>query len=198
MTQVKATVSGSFTRHLTEIQHAVAELKARGVKVLSPEQPTIVGAVDGFLFVASDRHRSVRLVQDRHLASIADSDFLWLENPDGYVGQSAALELGFAVASGIPVYSSTLPEDLTMRQYVTQVSGLPSAVLMAERDATRDDVRHLSLLVDPIAATESALARLSTLRELLTSSNNKASSANLEVAVHHERDELVRSLGFCP
>src|SRR5687768_12920109 len=112
MRQMRATVSGSFTRHINDVQRAVAELKRFGVRVLSPEQPTIVDALDGFVFVASDRHRSIRLVQDRHLASIASADFLWLETPDGYVGQSAALELGFALASGVPVYSTALPQDL--------------------------------------------------------------------------------------
>src|SRR5207237_338103 len=96
MRQIRVTVSGSFSRHLDDIQRAVAELNRLGVRVLSPAQPTIVDALDGFVFVASDRHRSVRLVQDRHLASITNSDFLWLECADGYVGQSAALELGFA------------------------------------------------------------------------------------------------------
>ena len=107
MRKIKATVSGSFQRHLDYIQHAVDELKAQGVRVLSPEEPVIVDSLDGFVFVASDRHRSVRLVQDRHLASIADSDFLWLETSDGYVGQSAAFELGFAAATGVPTYSDT-------------------------------------------------------------------------------------------
>src|SRR5437660_1531589 len=132
MRRIRVTVSGSFTRHLDRIQNVVAEFKARGVTVLSPEQPFIVDALDGFMFVASDRHRSVKLVQDRHLASIADSDFLWLEADDGYVGQSAALELGFAIGVGVPVYSLSIPADLTMRQYVRRVPNLAAAISLAE------------------------------------------------------------------
>jgi hypothetical protein len=194
MSTIKATVSGSFTRHLAEIQRSVAELKARGVRVLSPEQPTIVDALDGFLFVASDRHRSVKLVQDRHLASIANSDFLWLENPDGYVGQSAALELGFALASGIPVFSNSLPNDLTMRQYVTVVPNLASAISRTSRDLPITDALPISLLVDPNTATDSAARSVEKLRELLTTGNNKKSSTALHKSVRHEQDQLVRSL----
>jgi hypothetical protein len=196
MIKITATVSGSFTRHLSEIQRAVTELKAHGVRVLSPEQPTIVEEVRGFVFVASDRHRSVKLVQDRHLASIANSDFLWLENPDGHVGQSAALELGFAIASGIPVYSNSLPDDLTMRQYVTEVPNLASAVLIASRCATNNDIKPMSLLVDPVTAARSAAISVEKLRVLLTTSNDKKSSEDLQSAVRHEQDLLIRSLAL--
>jgi hypothetical protein len=196
MNQIKVTVSGSFTRHLVEIQRAVAELKARGVQVLSPEQPTIVDAVDGFIFVASDRHRSVKLVQDRHLASIACSDFLWLENPDGHVGQSAALEIGFAIARGIPVYSTSLPNDLTMRQYVSEVANMESAVSLASPSTPRDGRHRESLLVDPVAATYSAALSVERLRLLLTTSKSANLSGNLPADVRREQDHLVQLLAL--
>src|SRR6476661_7289410 len=105
MPELSTTVSGSFHRHLDEIANAVHAFRAQGVKVLSPSNPEVVDRIGEFLFVASDRHRSVRLVQDRHLASLCHSNFLWLICPDGYVGQSASLEVGFAIARGLPIYS---------------------------------------------------------------------------------------------
>ena len=66
------------------IERDVGELRDAGVIVLSPSDPRVVDERNGFLFVASDRVRSVRLVQDRHLASIRESDMLWLVCPDGY------------------------------------------------------------------------------------------------------------------
>src|SRR6267142_2696880 len=113
-----ATVSGSFHRHMTAISTSVYDLAGFGVRVLSLADPRIVDTRGDFLFVASDRVRSVRLVQDRHLECIRCSDFLWLVAPDGYVGQSASMELGFAAAHRIPVVGLTLPTDLTLRQYV--------------------------------------------------------------------------------
>jgi hypothetical protein len=194
MSQLRATVSGSFTRHLAEVQHAVAELKQRGVRVLSPEQPTIVDAVDGFLFVASDNHRSVKLVQDRHLASIAASDFLWLENSDGHVGQSAALELGFAVAMGIPVYGTSLPNDLTMRQYVRQVPDIAAAISLATERSITANENGPSLLLDPVAATADAALGVTRIRHLLTRHSNATSSANLHKLVSTETKRVVRAL----
>lgn len=123
-----ATVSGSFHRHMGAIGEAVAELRDLGVRVLSPADPRVVGEDGDFLFVASDRVLVPKVVQDRHLRSIASSDFLWLVTPDGYVGSSAAMELGFAVGVGVPVRATHAPEDLTLRQHVRVFSTMRDAV----------------------------------------------------------------------
>lgn len=47
---------------------------------------------------------------------------MWLHVPDGYVGISAALEMGHARALGIPVFAATPPKDQTLGAYVTLVS----------------------------------------------------------------------------
>src|SRR5271155_1407285 len=121
---LKATVSGSFRRHMTAIYQAVEELAERGVDVLSPADPRIVDQIGEFVFVASDKVRSIKMVQDRHLECIRASDFLWLVAPDGYVGQSASMEIGFAVAQSIPVLSVDQVTDLTLRRYVNRVESL--------------------------------------------------------------------------
>ncbi|MBX3024677.1 hypothetical protein KF840_07190 [bacterium] len=161
---ITATVSGSFHRHLHAIESAVLELTALGVRVLSPADPRIVGANGEFLFVASDRVRSVRLVQDRHLQAIEASGFLWLVDPDGYVGQSASLEIGFAIARGIPVLSTTLPSDLTLRQYVHQVSSARAALSIGRVASPTYRRQPNGFLIDPHASIEQAhesLERLS-------------------------------------
>src|ERR1017187_6013089 len=101
-----AAVSGSFHRHMGAITSAVRELASLSVRVLSPADPRVVAQQGEFLFVASDRVRSVRLVQDRHLESIRAADFLWLVCPDGYLGQSASMEVGFAAAAGVPIFTT--------------------------------------------------------------------------------------------
>src|ERR1700752_3168157 len=100
------------------ITTAVHELASLSIRVLSPADPRVVAAEGEFLFVASDRVRSVRLVQDRHLESFRAANFLWLVCPDGYVGQSASREVGFAAAIGVPIFTTHAPGDLTLREYV--------------------------------------------------------------------------------
>jgi hypothetical protein len=158
-----ATVSGSFHRHLHAISTAVQELADQGVKVLSPADPRIVDSFGEFLFVASDRVRSVRLVQDRHVESIRSSDFLWLVAPDGYVGQSAAMELGFAVANAVPIVGLTLPADLTLRQYVHHVDSL-QVYLQSTRPRGQATERFL---IDPHASIETAHSVLERIDRLL-------------------------------
>ncbi len=158
---LKATVSGSFHRHMRPIYETVGELTALGVKVLSPADPRVVDFIGEFLFVASDRVRSVKLVEDRHLHSIAQSDFVWLVAPDGYVGQSASLELGFSLAAGVPIYSDRAPTDLTVKQYVRVVENLQDCVSRAKQRESRRS--HSNFLVDPTAAVEAAHERLDTL-----------------------------------
>jgi nucleoside 2-deoxyribosyltransferase len=118
------TISGSFSRHAVQIDEAIRECRDLGFEVLSPTDMRIVGAEGAFLFVASDPVRSVREVQDKHLRAIAHSDFLWLVDPDGYVGVSAALEIGFACAQGVPVLSTRAPDDPGLKDKVTVIDSL--------------------------------------------------------------------------
>jgi hypothetical protein len=173
---LSVTVSGSFHRFMLEIEQAVQEFTARDVRVLSPAYPKVVDHLGDFLFVASDRVRSIRLVQDRHLASITQSDFVWLVSPDGYVGQSAAMELGFAVARGVPVLSTALPTDLTLRRYVTKVASIDLAIAGHTPQLAEPASEH-SLLVDPGAAIQSAHVELQQIESLFSSRPNSISDA---------------------
>lgn len=125
---LKTTVSGSFHRHMPAIVEAVNAFRDAGVVVLSPADPRIVDFQGEFLFVASDRLRSIRLVEDRHLECIRASDFIWLVAPDGYVGPSAALEIGFAVSAGTPIYCSGNISDISLKEYVSPAESPIDAV----------------------------------------------------------------------
>ncbi len=151
---LNATVSGSFHRHMGAITTAVHELAALSIRVLSPADPRIVAQQGEFLFVASDPVRSVRLVQDRHLESIRAADFLWLVCPDGYVGQSASMEIGYAAAVGVPIFATQTPCDLTLRQYVKVVPTLAEAVNMINSRLRQSYPE--GILIDPRASVEQA------------------------------------------
>jgi hypothetical protein len=176
-----ATVSGSFHRHMEAITRAVHELAALSVRVLSPADPRIVAFQGEFLFVASDPVRSVRLVQDRHLESIRAANFLWLVCPDGYVGQSASMEVGYAVRDGVPIFTMHAPDDLTLRQYVKVVPSLAEAVRMSSVEPQRR--RIPGILIDPRASVEKAHYILDRIANSLTRSNGFENPAGL---VHSE------------
>ena len=143
-----ATVSGSFRQAMSEIQDAVYTLTDAGVPVLSPADPRVVDNFGDFLFVASDRLRTIRTVQSRHLAAIANSNFVWLVSPAGYVGISASMEIGFAAAHGVPVYADTPPMDLTIRQYVTIVGSIREAIAREKARMKSDEYTPKATVAD--------------------------------------------------
>ena len=151
-------VSGSFHRHMERITAAVHEFAALSVRVLSPADPRVVANKGEFLFVASDPVRSIRLVQDRHMDCIRAAGFVWLVCPDGYVGLSAAMELGAAREAGVPIFSTRAPNDLTLREYVRVVPTVAEAARTA--NAIARPRRPEGILIDPHASVQEAHAIL--------------------------------------
>jgi hypothetical protein len=145
---LRATVSGSFHRHMTAIYEAVGELRTRGVDVLSPSDPRVVDHIGEFLFVASDRLRSIKLVQDRHFEAIRQSDFLWVVSPDGYTGPSTSMEIGAAHLAGVPVYTTGIVLDITVGEYVRRVSSFSEAIRLSRAAARSTPPTH-HILLDP-------------------------------------------------
>lgn len=152
----KVSISGSWNRHLALIRHAELEFRECGCDILSPKNTTIVDAVGDFLFVESDVHRSIKLIENRHLLAIANSDFLWLVSPDGYTGLSASLEIGYAVAKGVPIYCELPHPDLTMSKYLKIASTPIQAIGDYQRYRYDKQLNQNNLLLDPIAAAREA------------------------------------------
>ncbi len=186
-----AAVSGSFHRHMEAISAAVRELVTVSVRVLSPADPRVVAHQGEFLFVASDRLRSVRLIQDRHLESIRAADFLWLICPDGYVGQSASMEIGFAAGAGVPIFATRVPSDLTLREYVTIVPTLSEALRRVA--ASSRPRRPEGVLIDPHASVEEAHYILERIETALTRENGLADPAS---RVYRDVADLQTTLGL--
>ena len=187
---VRATVSGSFRRHMPAVQEAVYSLTDLGVEVLSPSDPRVVDAFGNFLFVASDHLRTIRLVEQRHLAAIRQSDFLWLADPEGYVGNSASLEIGFAAALGVPVYATEPLADLTLRQYVTIVPGM-QACLHDLHSHKRNRVTNSDVLLDPDHVVTEVHSTLEVVRASLLADGSDGRLARAGAAsVRHALESL--------
>jgi hypothetical protein len=188
--QLTATVSGSFRQAMSAVQDAVYELTDAGARVLSPADPRVVDAFGDFMFVASDRVRAIRLVQDRHLAAIEASDFVWLVAPDGYIGLSGAMEIGHAASVRTPVYSSEVPSDLTLRQYVTTLASPSEALRVVRRRRTasrRVSAADANVLLEPLVAVEAAHHDLDVIAGELTRAGQRSTSAATTSARRLER-----------
>lgn len=190
---LRATVSGSFHRYMPTIYAAVGELRCLGVEVLSPADPRVVDHIGEFLFVASDRLRSIKLVQDRHFEAIRQSDFLWVVCPDGYTGASTSAEIGAAYVSRVPVFSDHLPLDITLQHYVRKAPSIRAVVsaMRQTRQIGREHAGHF--LVEPERVIESSISALERLKPTLRGLG-AATDAEREVA--NTRRVLRESFGL--
>lgn len=118
---VKATLSGSFKRDFEGLQMAYQTLKDQGIEILSPVNLAPIGQKEGFVYMFGQDALAPADIEQAHLNAIKDSHFVWLHAPDGYVGTSAALEVGYAWALKIPVFTTSHLQDPVLRAMVRQV-----------------------------------------------------------------------------
>jgi len=78
--------------------------------VLSPTLGDVKEELEGFVFLDTDVG-TAQEIQNRHLRAIARSDFLYIVNPTGYTGTSVTLEIGYALAHSVPVFSLERPSE---------------------------------------------------------------------------------------
>jgi NTP pyrophosphatase (non-canonical NTP hydrolase) len=114
-------VCGTFHRDLDGLRRAVTRLRVQ-FEVLSPRSLDFVDPDAPFVRSASEAAESDRAIEDRHLVAMREADLVWLHAPDGYVGASAAMELGHAAALGIPVFATALPSDPVLAAVVVCVT----------------------------------------------------------------------------
>ena len=117
---------GSYRRDREGLEQTYASL-VRQYNVLSPRAIDFVDPEAAFVRLRGERHESEEAIEQRHLSALTAADFVWLFCPDGYVGTSAALEVGYARAAGVPVLSDCSPNDPVLAAMVTIVDGISAA-----------------------------------------------------------------------
>ena len=116
--EIFATVSGSFNKFWSEVQETTKAMIAVGIIVLSPRRGEIIGDYGDFVILEED-NGSPKQIESRHLQAIGKSDFLYIVNPGGYIGSSVALEIGYALSKGIPIYAQVRPRELIFSDFVS-------------------------------------------------------------------------------
>lgn len=126
----RAVLCGSYTRDREGLFRAYDELVVTGCQVLSPRR---IQFDDDPVFVrnAAEQGMSPLEIEKEHLLAICQADFVMIYAPDGYVGLSAAMEIGFATAQECPVFSRTAPQDIALRGLVKVVPSVYDALQAA-------------------------------------------------------------------
>ena len=128
---------GTYRKDPEGLRRTFERLTDSGFSILSPSNPFIETEEHGFVYMRHENVRSPEQIESRHLDAIQKADFVWFFAPEGYVGPTGALEVGFARANGIPVYSDTPLTDVTIKSFV-QIVESPSSI---NDYFTRDRVR---------------------------------------------------------
>jgi NTP pyrophosphatase (non-canonical NTP hydrolase) len=124
-------ISGTYRKEFEVLRHTYEEFQDLGCSILSPSNVTIVHEHDGFVYMRGEEQETPEKIEFRHLGAIQKANFVWLHAPEGYVGPTAAMEIGFAHAAGVPVYAKQAPRDKVLQSFV-RVIGSPSDILTSE------------------------------------------------------------------
>jgi ADP-ribose pyrophosphatase YjhB (NUDIX family) len=92
-------IHGSFSKHFAEIRQAAEIFTAAGIEILAPQQGEFAAVQDGFGLFENEVGQDPRLVELLYLhqlKKLGPNGFSYFVNPEGYLGKSAAYELGVA------------------------------------------------------------------------------------------------------
>ncbi len=120
--KISVVISGSFRRHYVEIKVAIKTFESLGITVLSPRASEIINPGEDVAVLATDDTKDPKTLEERHLDAIYAADALYFCNPGGYLGASATLELGWAIALGKPIFSSDEPADAMLKHFSGNVT----------------------------------------------------------------------------
>ena len=93
-----------------------------GIKVLSPKPSKVINPNEEFVILETDDTADPKTLEQRHLDAIYNADALYIYNPDGYIGASATIELGWALALGKPTYVKEEAVDFTLKLFCGKVA----------------------------------------------------------------------------
>lgn len=94
----RVTLSGSYRKHLSQILEIRNQLIEKNIEILSPRFTEPKNPGEEFVIFSGEEGLSPIELERHHLESIEDSDALIVIDPDGYVGASALIEIGYANA----------------------------------------------------------------------------------------------------
>lgn len=121
----RVVISGTFRRDRPGLERLYHELVTTGCQVLSPRRMEFD---DGeFVRDKAEQKLEAKSIEDTHLVALEQSDMVWLHAPGGYVGCSGALEIGYALAKGIPIFSNQPVSDVSLCHYVRCVPSVYAA-----------------------------------------------------------------------
>ncbi len=115
------TLSGSFRKHLEYILKVRKLLLESNIDVLSPRFTEPKNPGEEFVVFGGEENMSPLQLERHHLHSIASSDALIVCDPEGYVGASALIEIGYANSLGKRIIFTEKPEEFMLNTLPAEI-----------------------------------------------------------------------------
>ena len=125
--QKSVVLIGTFRKEQGKLRQ-VYELLSKDFDVLCPKSIDFADPSAEFLRAPHESDDDVVTIEERLLDAMRQADFVWLFAPSGYVGLSAAFEIGNAHALGIPIYTDEAPSDPLLEKMITKIVKSPNDV----------------------------------------------------------------------
>jgi len=145
--KLSVVVSGSFRRSFDGISETVRMFESLGVNVLSPKASKVVNPGEEFALLETDDTSDPQTLEQRHLDAITAADALYLYDPEGYIGDSSKMELGWAIALGKPVFCKELVADSTLKLFCGTVAALEQVKETLESRSPLESINERSSVV---------------------------------------------------
>lgn len=116
-TALRTVISGSYRKHLPQLMELKQRLESMNIVVLSPVGSHALNPTEEFVFLNQDPIRDHRLLQDSIFAKMRTASFHVLANIDGYIGNAALIEVGYAIALGLQILTLEPIEDPNIAPY---------------------------------------------------------------------------------
>lgn len=116
------TIIGSFKKYYENICNLIDILNSNQIKVLSPKKSKIIDDIEGFVILETDDKKAQPYVIQEHVfENIRHSEFVYVWNPDGYLGNSTCYEIGKIVSMNVPLLFKEMPKDLPIKVSSNQI-----------------------------------------------------------------------------
>lgn len=125
---MKVCIIGSFRKFYDEIVAVIHEFEQAGIEVSSPKASCVINPGADFVILASDnKELTPEQIQIKVFENERESDFVYVWNPGGYLGQTTCYEIGRIQADNKPIYFKEKPNGII-------ITGVKDEHIMSVKD----------------------------------------------------------------